>query len=100
GVERRPTDVGLVDDVLHGQGFKPLFLNQRHQRAVEQLPRSLNASIDGSRLHRTPHISEQRTVNCSVTDVTPSGVIPRPRKLNIMFRNERPSIMNMSFLSK
>src|SRR5947207_6994464 len=27
-------------------------------------------------------------------------LIPRHRKVNIMFRNERPSIMNMSFVSK
>jgi len=31
----------------------PLLLTQRHQRAVEQLPRSLNASIDSSSLHGT-----------------------------------------------
>jgi hypothetical protein len=53
GVERRPTDVGSVDDLLHRQRFKPFLLNQRHQRAVEQLPRSLNASIDSPRLHHT-----------------------------------------------
>jgi hypothetical protein len=52
GVERRPADVGAVDDVLHRQRFESLLLNQRHQRAVEQLPRSLNAPIDGPRLHR------------------------------------------------
>jgi len=49
--KRRATDVGAVDDVLHRQRFKSLLLNQRHQRAVEQLPRPLNTSVDSPRLH-------------------------------------------------
>jgi len=41
---------------------------------VEQLPRSLNAPIDGSRLHRYPRNSEQQAIDCSVTDIAPLAV--------------------------
>src|SRR4029453_7825368 len=95
-VERRAPDVRPIDDVLHGQGFEPFLLNQGHQRRAQKLLRTLNASIHASRL---PRALTLRTFRRRLFDIERTAAwrsAPPPLKVNIIFRNERPSIMNIS----
>src|SRR6266516_5187726 len=57
-VERRPTDVRPVNDVLDGCRFVALLDHHRDQRVLQQLAGALHPAV-GRSLHQVPLIPEQ-----------------------------------------
>ncbi len=51
GVEGGAADIGLIDDVLHGDAFIALAQDQRHERVVQRPARA-----DGAAVHRVCHL--------------------------------------------